>query len=39
MGLEFEAVRAPGLRGTAWLNTTRPLTLADLRGKLVLKVR
>jgi thiol-disulfide isomerase/thioredoxin len=29
-------VRAPELRGTAWLNTTRPLTLADLRGKLVL---
>ncbi|HEX6123356.1 MAG TPA: thioredoxin-like domain-containing protein [Ktedonobacterales bacterium] len=36
MGLEFEAVRAPELRGTAWLNTARPLTLADLRGKLVL---
>jgi thiol-disulfide isomerase/thioredoxin len=36
MGLEFEAVRAPELRGTAWFNTTRPLTLADLRGKLVL---
>jgi sugar lactone lactonase YvrE len=36
MGFEFEAVRAPELRGTAWLNTTRPLTLADLRGKLVL---
>jgi len=29
-------VRAPELRGTAWLNTARPLTLADLRGKLVL---
>src|SRR5690348_14222022 len=29
-------VRAPELRGTAWLNTARPLSLADLRGKLVL---
>jgi thiol-disulfide isomerase/thioredoxin len=29
-------VRAPEPRGTAWLNTERPLTLADLRGKLVL---
>jgi DNA-binding beta-propeller fold protein YncE len=29
-------VRAPELRGTAWLNTERQLTLADLRGKLVL---
>lgn len=29
-------VRAPDLRGTSWLNTERPLTLADLRGKLVL---
>jgi DNA-binding beta-propeller fold protein YncE/peroxiredoxin len=36
MGLEFEAVRAPELQGTAWFNTPQPLTLADLRGKLVL---
>ena len=34
--MEREAVRAPELRGTAWLNTERPLSLADLRGKLVL---
>lgn len=34
--MEHEAVRAPELRGTAWLNTERPLILADLRGKLVL---
>lgn len=34
--MEHEAVRAPELRGTAWLNTERPLSLADLRGKLVL---
>jgi DNA-binding beta-propeller fold protein YncE len=36
MGLEFEAVRAPELQGTAWFNTAEPLSLADLRGKLVL---
>jgi thiol-disulfide isomerase/thioredoxin len=36
MGLDFEAVRAPELRGTAWFNTPQPLSLADLRGKLVL---
>ncbi|WIG61997.1 MAG: NHL repeat containing protein [Ktedonobacterales bacterium] len=36
MTLGDEPVRAPELRGTAWLNTERPLTLADLRGKLVL---
>jgi DNA-binding beta-propeller fold protein YncE len=36
MGLDAEAVRAPELWGTAWFNTERPLTLADLRGKLVL---
>lgn len=33
---KYEAIRAPELRGTAWLNTERPLSLADLRGKLVL---
>ncbi len=31
-----EPVRAPELRAEAWLNTDRPLRLADLRGKLVL---
>jgi len=36
MGLDFEAVRAPELRGSAWFNTEHPLTLADLRGKLIL---
>lgn len=36
MSIEHEPVRAPQLRGTAWLNTERPLSLADLRGKLVL---
>ena len=36
MGLDFEAVRAPELQGTAWFNTPQPLSLADLRGKLVL---
>lgn len=36
MSMEHEPVRAPELRGTAWLNTERPLSLADLRGKLVL---
>ncbi|CAN5694395.1 hypothetical protein BH23CHL2_BH23CHL2_01800 [soil metagenome] len=30
-------VRAPEFpAGLAWFNTTRPLTLADLRGKLVI---
>ncbi|HEX5772038.1 MAG TPA: NHL domain-containing thioredoxin family protein [Nocardioidaceae bacterium] len=29
-------VRAPELRGRGWLNTDRPLTLADLRGRFVL---
>ena len=30
-------VRAPELRGRAWLNTGgKPVTLADLRGKIVL---
>ncbi|HEX6540131.1 MAG TPA: thioredoxin-like domain-containing protein [Ktedonobacterales bacterium] len=36
MGLDFEAVRAPELQGTAWFNTPGPLRLADVRGKLVL---
>lgn len=36
MSLDERIVRAPELRGTAWFNTDRPLTLADLRGKLVL---
>jgi len=36
MAMEREPVRAPQLRGTAWLNTERPLSPADLRGKLVL---
>jgi DNA-binding beta-propeller fold protein YncE len=36
MGLEFEAVRAPELQGSAWFNTRAPLTLAGLRGKLIL---
>ena len=36
MGLEFEAVRAPELQGTAWFNTPASLALEDLRGKLVL---
>ena len=36
MGLDAEATRAPELHGSAWFNTERPLTLADLRGKLVL---
>lgn len=36
MGMEFEAARAPELRGTAWFNTARPLSLEDLRGKVVL---
>lgn len=36
MTLDHEPVRAPELRGSAWFNTERPLTLADLRGKLVL---
>ncbi len=35
MGLDFEAVRAPQLQGAPWINTPRPLTLAELRGKLV----
>jgi len=31
------AVRAPDFPpGLQWLNTSRPLTLADLRGKLVI---
>lgn len=34
--MEHDTIHAPELRGTAWLNTERPLTLADLRGKLVL---
>ncbi len=34
--VEHEPVRAPELNGAAWLNTDHPLTLADLRGKLVL---
>ena len=34
--LEREPVRAPELNGAAWLNTDHPLTLADLKGKLVL---
>ena len=29
-------VRAPELRGRGWLNTDRPLSLADLRGRFVL---
>ncbi|MFI5272747.1 MAG: thioredoxin-like domain-containing protein [Ktedonobacterales bacterium] len=33
---EPEPVRAPALRGSAWLNVERPLTADDLRGKLVL---
>lgn len=36
MELDAEAVRAPELRGAVWFNTERPLSLADLRGKLVL---
>jgi DNA-binding beta-propeller fold protein YncE len=36
MGLEFEAVRAPELHGTAWFNVARPLSWEDLRGNLVL---
>lgn len=36
MSLDYEAVRAPELRGTVWLNTERPLSLQDVRGKLVL---
>lgn len=36
MGLDYEAVRAPELQGTAWFNTPEPLSLADVRGKLVL---
>ncbi|HET8907193.1 MAG TPA: thioredoxin-like domain-containing protein, partial [Ktedonobacterales bacterium] len=36
MGLDYESVRAPELQGTAWFNTPQPLSLADLRGKLVL---
>ncbi|HEX6817439.1 MAG TPA: thioredoxin-like domain-containing protein [Ktedonobacterales bacterium] len=35
MGLDFEAVRAPELQGTEWFNSERPLTLGELRGKLV----
>lgn len=31
-----EPVRAPELRGTGWLNTPEPLSLARLRGRLVL---
>ena len=34
--IEREPVRAPELNGAAWLNTEHPLTLADLKGKLVL---
>src|SRR5579871_3668049 len=34
--IEREPVRAPELNGAAWLNTDHPLTLADLKGKLVL---
>lgn len=34
--MDTDMVRAPELRGTAWLNTERQLSLADLRGKLVL---
>src|SRR5579859_5541314 len=33
--IEREPVRAPELNGAAWLNTDHPLTLAELRGKLV----
>ena len=36
MTFDERVVRAPELRGTAWLNTERPITLADLRGKLIL---
>jgi thiol-disulfide isomerase/thioredoxin len=36
MGLDFEAVRAPEFQATAWFNTPQPLSLSDLRGKLVL---
>ena len=34
--VQREPVRAPELNGAAWLNTDHPLTLADLKGKLVL---
>ncbi|HEY7349649.1 MAG TPA: thioredoxin-like domain-containing protein [Ktedonobacterales bacterium] len=34
--VEREPVRAPELSGAAWFNTDHPLTLADLKGKLVL---
>lgn len=36
MSMDYEPIRAPELRGSAWLNTERDLTLKDLRGKLVL---
>jgi DNA-binding beta-propeller fold protein YncE/thiol-disulfide isomerase/thioredoxin len=36
MSLDFEAVRAPELHSATWFNTTQPLTLETLRGKLVL---
>lgn len=34
--VQREPVRAPELNGAAWLNTDHPLTLAELRGKLLL---
>src|SRR5215471_1436173 len=34
--MQREPIHAPELTGAAWLNTERSLTLADLRGKLVL---
>ncbi len=34
--IQREPVRAPELNGSAWLNTDHPLTLAELKGKLVL---
>lgn len=36
MAFNREPVRAPELRGTAWLNTPGPLSLAHLRGRVVL---
>ncbi len=34
--VQREPVRAPELNGAAWLNTDHPISLSDLRGKLVL---
>lgn len=36
MALDYEGVRAPQFVGAGWLNSARPLSLVDLRGRVVL---